>query len=150
MINEKSDIKIKAQAHKLSLDEKITLCKTWELSGMSKSRFCKKHDLAPASFYKWCDRLSSSRQKTGTFKVPTSEFMPVHAIRLSNIVNVASDQQNTKPANQSSQDSKATPAASEVTLEIKLPNTTMIQVKLAPSQASVLLKEIIHATSALR
>jgi hypothetical protein len=37
MINEKSDVKIKPQASRLSLDEKIALCKAWETSRMSKT-----------------------------------------------------------------------------------------------------------------
>lgn len=152
MINEKSDVKIKPQAHKLSLNEKIALCKTWELSGMSKSRFCKKHNLTPSSFYKWCERLSPKRQKTPTFKVPISEFMPVHAIPTANVVEVDSDLHKTNLVNELSQDSKTTSnsVVSNITLEIKLPNTTTIHATLPLSQASALLKEMIHANSTLR
>lgn len=148
MMNAKPDVsKIKSQAHKLSSDEKTALCKTWETSGLTKRQFCKKHALAPASFYKWCQCLPSTRQKAGIFKVPISEFMPVHAAPT---VNSNSDPDKMTPANKLSQNSTDTSVVYDVTLEIKLPNTTTIQAKLPLGQASVLLKEMINAASALR
>ena len=40
----------------LNLKEKLTLCNTWQKSGLSRSEFIRRNNL-PKSFHYWCNKL---------------------------------------------------------------------------------------------
>jgi len=109
---------------KLSWDDKVSICKQWQHSGLSMSKFCAQKKLALATFSGWCVRLWPSRSKT------KSKLCEVTI---------------TEP--------RCTAAVAEkpsVTIEVLFPQEVTARIKANRDQIGFLLQELLYATTAAR
>jgi hypothetical protein len=107
---------------KLNWKGKRAICEQWKLSGKSKAQFCKEQRLSLQTFWGWCDRLWPRLNKKGR------DLAPVRIINKNDLI------KNT----------------SQATLEISLPNQSLIHCKLSIKQLALFIQELSHATSTIR
>lgn len=150
MNQEKQDAeKSKRKARKLTLSEKINLCKRWRTSGLNKSQFCRQNGLSLPTFCEWLIRLASFlKEDSGV------GFAPLYPNSKKSIlanpeVNCV-DSVGSLESAQNRALNLASTSSPIVALEVTLPNQAMVKVKLPLTQVGNLLKDLMHATSALR
>ena len=105
----------------LSWDEKVSLCNHWKGSGLSKTRFCKRHQLVFSTFCGWCDRLWPKKRNNQLCQVAVVDA-PNEKSRNSLMMHV----------------------------ELNFPNQVSAKIDLSGHQVFGLIKELIHATTASR
>lgn len=121
MQEEKSVIKNRERSCKeISEEEKIALCEKWKNSGIKRSHFCKEHGLSPSTFYGWCNK-----SKTRKNKASSSNFVAVNSV--GKIENKEESQ-----------------------VEIILPNQAMIRIKLSMGKLLLFIRELCNATTVIR
>jgi hypothetical protein len=105
---------------KLSWEEKAELCNRWKESGLNKSQFCKKHDLALPTFCEWCKRVWPKTEKQNLTKLTP--------------VRIVSHQET----------------ETQVVVELLLPNQAVAKIRLPLSSIGSLIKELCYATTTIR
>lgn len=105
----------------LNWEDKEEICKQWQLSGLSMTKFCAQKNLAIATFSGWCARLWPSRRK--------SKLCPVQ---------ITGSQNHTQVERES------------IVIELSFPHTVTARIEATGSQIRFLLQELLHATTTVR
>jgi hypothetical protein len=111
------------ESRPLNWEEKVGVCQQWQASGLSMSKFCKQKSLAMSTFSGWCRRLWPSKRK--------SKFCKVQITGL-----------NSAPAIES--------VSTPMLIELSFGHNVTARVEAIGSQISLLLQELVHATTTIR
>lgn len=124
MQNQKSDgVLSRCSPDILSLTwpEKEELCKEWQRSGLSKTKFCSQRNINVSTFAGWCKKLWG-----GISPIEKNLLSPVKVTGMKDN------------------------ASESIVLEVSFPNTVMARVTATPQQFGFLLRELIDATAIIR
>ncbi len=108
---------------KRTWEEKVNICKQWQLSGLSMSKFCAQQSIALATFSGWCARLWPSRRKL------PEKLCPVQIIQ---------------PQNHPETQSQA------MAVELNFPHSITARINATDKQFVFLLRELLDATTTVR
>ena len=122
-------ISIKKAKRKFSLENKKALYQQWKLSNKTKHAFCKAEGLSKATFYKWGRKLE--KQEKINLQNNVSAFAPVIPRKT---VSMA----------------KELKTSEKISLELLLPNQTMIKFQLPLHHINHLIQEWCHAATIVR
>jgi hypothetical protein len=115
--------KERSTINKLRWEEKVEICKRWKESGVERGEFCKKHNIALATFYGWCEKVWP--------RVDKVSHSPLSPVRIVNQVDEGQEDD-------------------QLVLELSLPNQAMARIKFPLSSMSKLIQELCHATTIIR
>ena len=123
---------LKKIKRKFSLENKKALYQQWKMSNQSKHAFSKTQGLVKTSFYKWCKKLERE-EKIEKINQPNhcDIFAPViHRKKIST--------------------TKGLEMPEKISLELLLPNQTIVKLQLPISHVNHLIQEWCHATTVIR
>jgi hypothetical protein len=93
----------------------------WKKTSLSKTEYCRRHDLVKDNFYYWCHRIEKAQRA----KV-TPSFIPVITEKPSHVI------------------------TEKVTVELSLASDIQLQLTLTPKLLFTLIKELRDATAIIR
>ena len=104
-------------------------CHGWSKSGLSKTEYCRRHDLSKDNFYYWCKKILPTNKGAASENRLRSNFVPV-------VSKSASEQRST--------------VNHLVMLELRYPNDLKVNLELSESTMVTLLKELGNAAAIIR
>jgi hypothetical protein len=110
----------------LSWDDKTKICKQWQLSGLSMTKFCEQQKLALATFSGWCNRLWPSRRE--------SKLCPVEVTQ----------SHNSKQSNNNSGTNNS------IVIALELSNKVTARIEATINNLGFILQELQNATTTIR
>ena len=111
------------EASPLNWEEKESVCEEWHASGLSRRKFCEQKSLAISTFSGWCRRFWPSKRKSKLCQV-----------------------QITHPKNAMAMESVPIP----MLIELSFGHNVTARVEVIGNQISLLLQELVHATTTIR
>jgi len=119
----KSNRVIKKAKRIFTIEEKQALCQDWKQSSLSMREFSKLRKVAPSALYQWCRDLYPKKSYQDT------SWVPVKGLQNQEI---------------------STGESGSVSIELSLPNQSIVRIKVSKTEAISFLQEIYHAASIIR
>ena len=107
----------------LSWEEKASICKKWQESGLNRREFCQQENLSIPTFNAWCRRLWPKESEE------TENFYPIHL----------------RESQQPLEESPKT-----IIIDLLLPQSVTARVQASNSQFRFLIQELLHATATIQ
>jgi transposase-like protein len=130
----------KGSKTKLSIEEKRTLCESWQRSGLSQSVFCRQHGIAHATFHRW-------RVK---FLAEDNNAEIKSKLQLSKKTSIVKKHSKTSQWSPAISTSKEAFLQEQSTVEVKLANQIILRFSIQLSSIKTLVQELSNATTIIR